>query len=157
MATQPDLDLQANIDTLTAIITRLEDQFYAAIAPHAEHLNGLRGRLAILHEMALDPLGEFERERIAFFQANSAPQPNMVFCWYGTAAQCKALARVLQQAAGGQQVAAPVPDTVPFPGYCGMYRGTHIFEGEALGFVWRPLDAFKAVDVRDLRALGVSK
>ena len=48
-----DLDLQADIDTLTAIITRLEDQFYAAIAPHAEHLNGLRGRLAILHEMAV--------------------------------------------------------------------------------------------------------
>ena len=157
MATQPDLDLQADIDTLTAIITRLEDQFYAALAPHAEHLNGLRGRLAILHEMALDPLGEFERTRTAFLDG---PAPNgtpcltyrrsdgavsPILCWYGSPDQCKALARVLQQVAGGQQVAATVSDTVPFPGYCGMYRGVHIFEGEALGFVWRPLDAFKTV------------
>lgn len=44
--------IQHHIDTLTAAITRLEEASPADLAPHAEHLNGIKGRLAILQEDA---------------------------------------------------------------------------------------------------------
>ena len=155
MATQPDLDLQADIDTLTIVLARLEALFVGALAPYAETLGRLREDLAVLHEVALDPLGKFERARAAFL---SGPAPDgapcltyrrsdgavsPILCWQGTTVEYRALARVLQQMAGGQQVAATGSNSAPFPGYCGMYRGAHIFEGEALGFVWRPLEVLR--------------
>ena len=44
--------IQSYIDTLTAAVTRLEEASPADLAPHAEHLNGIKGRLAILQDDA---------------------------------------------------------------------------------------------------------
>ena len=69
---------QAHIDTLAAAITRIEEASPAELAGHAEHLNGLRGRLALLQEAAQEAATARDRERVRPFEesvlASLAPQ-----------------------------------------------------------------------------------
>lgn len=69
---------QAHIDTLAAAITRLEEASPAELAAHTEHLNGLRGRLAVLHTAAQEATTARDRERVRPFEesvlASLAPQ-----------------------------------------------------------------------------------
>ena len=59
---------QADLDNLTAAITSLESHPADALAGHAEHLNGLRGRLAVLHEAAQEAATARDRERVRPFE-----------------------------------------------------------------------------------------
>ena len=59
---------QADLDNLTAAITSLESHPADALAGHAEHLNGLRGRLAVLHTAAQEAATARDRERVRPFE-----------------------------------------------------------------------------------------